>query len=242
MTDPIEQLYNDYPYPDISRYELKNCSYPNLDRYDFDYKNIFIAGSGTYQACHISNKYKNAKIDTCDVASKSLEISKFLCKDQNFNNVTFTLGEFQNIGIRQNHYDLVIATGVIHHCVDRIGFFNKAYDITKTGGIFYGMVYFGKKWEEIRKLSKYFMSNNYTVEKIMEYFQNYEGDRDIHPIYEAGLRMTKIEIADIFLNPRYYDYSFDSFEDELEKTKWSKNKIEYILEGDKYLLEFRLHK
>ena len=122
----VRELYEKFPYPQkpknfkyyaspgfalkklnfrLQRREL-NCFAANL--------RIWIAGAGTASAVKTALNFPQAQILATDISEKSLQISKQLAERFGVKNITH---EVEALGVRnrQNEFDLVICTGVLHH-------------------------------------------------------------------------------------------------------------------------------
>lgn len=215
MVDQIAKFYSSYPYPNINKYnnvnllDLYDKSFPPDDR--FVNKKICIAGCGTLQPLLIGNTHRYSYITAVDVSETSLQIARELCNRHNIDNVSFILSEFEKI---DKKYDVILSTGVIHHTKDVSVFLNRCYDNLVPGGILKGFVYYISGRTGIRELSSYFISNNFSINDVRNYFTENNNN-----FFESQNKEDE-EIADVWLNPRFREYTMDSFYQEINNSEW----------------------
>jgi SAM-dependent methyltransferase len=238
MTDVIEEFYNGNPYPDVATFlgftpeTKRDLAVPE----DIDYRNarICIAGCGTCQPLLLANEFPNAYIVGLDISEKSLKTAKQLLDRYNRTNVKLIHEHFENFV--ETNFDLVLASGVMHHTENRKVFMNKAYDVTKSNGRFRGMVYNKEGRQGVRELSDFFIKNDYSVAQVRKYFED-----NPHPFY---MNQTKVdvEIADTWLNPRFHEYTTKTLKEEFTDSKWIGCRHKFSVIPTKHQIYFEIIK
>ena len=129
MTDRVEQQYTEWIYPqptldlrsrwqamDPSFHQLHYAYWPNRP-----YRpgmRILVAGCGSMQAAQIADRNPTAQVLGIDISETSLAHERTLKKNFSLDNLTLermAIDQIQTVGEK---FDLIIATGVLHHQVD----------------------------------------------------------------------------------------------------------------------------
>jgi len=234
-SDPITKHYNKYPYPDVTRW---NAQGPDIvNKFDkmvppdpgFNDMDVLIAGCGTIQGFLAAYHNPQNRFVLCDVSESSMAYTKALIEQYGVENVTYEIKPIEELEY-ENFFDLVVSTGVVHHCKDVPTVLNKIWDMTQEGGIFKGMVYFdGEAREGQSKLNKFFLDQEYDVYDVRKYFtKNPNSLWDRHDHSEA-------EIADNWLNPRFREYTEASWLDQLDATEWERQLRDIVILEDRKL-------
>lgn len=239
MTDVISNFYNNHPYPDISTFlgfsptRKVDLAVPTDE--DYTNKSICIAGCGTCQAFLVAQHLPKTRIVACDVAAKPIKITQDLLDKYDIKNVKLILSAFEDLS--ETGFDLILASGVMHHTANRKAFMNKAHDTMNFNGRFRGMVYHLDGRLGIKELSDYFIKNNFTVHDVRKYFESY-------PKHHMFLGQTKVdvEIADTWLNPRFHEYTVETLEEEFNQTQWKGCKRAFQVTPDNLKIYFEFRK
>lgn len=111
ITDMKEQIKQGFYY-DLHLNLFEKIIFPEGKNYDS--AEIFIAGCGTNQAIYYALSYPNTNIYAIDLSSKTIEHNKKMIKQYNIKNLFVEQKDIMKVGFK-NKYDLVVASGVIHH-------------------------------------------------------------------------------------------------------------------------------
>jgi len=234
-SDPIAKHYDRYPYPDVTRW---NAQGPDIvNKFDkmvppdpsFSDMDILIAGCGTIQGFLAAYHNPQNRFVLCDVSESSMAYTKSLIDQYSVQNVTYELTSIEDLDYK-DFFDLVVATGVVHHCEDVPTVLNKIWDMTKVAGIFKGMVYFdgdGRRGQ--RELNKFFLENGMDVYDVRKYFI-----KNPSPIWDKHDH-SESEIADNWLNPRFREYTEAAWLDELDDTEWERQLKDMVILEDRKL-------
>lgn len=229
--DTIEAFYNKFTYPNLEKYKehfnIENLYDKTLPPDESLYnKTICIAGCGTLQPFLVANNHKNSEIIAVDVSNSSIEKAKSLCDQYNLNNIKFIQTEFEKINYK---FDVILATGVVHHTKNVTDFLNVAFDNLVSGGMFKGFVYYIRGRQGIFKLNKFFVENNFSVNDVRLYFSEHKNN-----FYNLQQKDDE-EIADVWLNPRFREYDMETFYDEILSSKWRHSECSFTVKEQKKL-------
>ena len=78
---------------------------------------------------------KGAKVLGIDISKNAVEAAKLNAKKNNLTkNTEFILGDFMELDLPEEHYDIIICKDIIEHIPDDIGFVKKISKLLKHGG------------------------------------------------------------------------------------------------------------
>ena len=153
-TDPIRDFYTSHPFPppvdnldraremwqdeNIHRAEY-HLLWPEKEyRADLD---VLVAGCGTFQAAKYAVCHPEARVTGIDVSSTSLEHTERLKQNHNLTNLETRQLGVENVAELDQHFDLIVCTGVLHHLVDPDAGLRALQSVLKPDGAMYVMVY-----------------------------------------------------------------------------------------------------
>ncbi len=94
-------------------------------------------GTGTISAL-VSSKFPNAQLICLDIAKNMIAMAKR--KLSNHRNTEYVLGDFLQIDVVDQKFDVVLSSLALHHLetdADKISFYKTIYDKLKPGGVFF---------------------------------------------------------------------------------------------------------
>ena len=127
--DPLEQQYSRWVYPEpltSLRRVWQNCD-PSLHHQHYAYwpdreywpgMRILVAGCGSYQAANIAYRNPKAYVLGIDVSAPALAHEQFLKDKYGLRNLTLEQFSIDRIAVRDEVFDLIVTTGVLHHLPD----------------------------------------------------------------------------------------------------------------------------
>lgn len=207
----IKSFYNQVNYPNPSNYKIKQWFSPFAEPGNQINGNILVIGCGTVEANLVAYHQPSSAVYGIDFSKSSIAISKSIKRKYKINNLSHTCGDFFDCVFSGEKFDVVIASGVLHHMPDVDTAINKTRSILNTNGRFSGMVYSTNRPARIRTYRDFFIKNNYTVEDVKK-FLSFAND-DWFEIHQR----TDDEICDTWLNPYFTEYSEDKIKTLLEK-------------------------
>lgn len=80
---------------------------------------------------------ETGKVIGVDMTQEMIDKARILARANDFNNVTFRLGDIEKLPVDDNSVDVVISNCVINLAPDKLKVFQEAYRVLKTGGNMY---------------------------------------------------------------------------------------------------------
>jgi SAM-dependent methyltransferase len=152
-SDPVCEFYTAHPYPppvenlDRARDEWDenrrraefHLLWPNKTyRADLE---VLVAGCGTWQAAKYALCHPQARVTGIDVSATSLDHTEKLKKKYNLTNLKTRRSTIEDLLGLDQHFDLIICTGVLHHLADPAKGLNALRSVLGPGGAIYLMLY-----------------------------------------------------------------------------------------------------
>jgi SAM-dependent methyltransferase len=242
--DPICEFYTNHPFPppveNLDR--IRNeCQDENLHRAEYhllwpnkEYRpdlHVLIAGCGTFQSAKYALCHPSAHVVGIDVSPTTLEHTEKLKQKYNLTNLETRQLPIENVTDLDQHFDLIICTGVLHHLVDPSVGLRALRSVLKSEGVMYLMVYAPYGRSGVYMLREYCqrLGIGTSKQEITDLIGVLKGLHQHHPLI-ASQRGSKDffntdALADALLNPRDRAYSvpqlFDFIEDnELRLQRW----------------------
>ena len=145
----VKDQYEENPYPKwinpsfiinpLSINELaknKRLRFENNSKISSDKVKILIAGCGTGQQPIESSKYyKNSKITSVDISSKSLSYAIFKANQFKVDNIEFLQGDILDLNELKVKFNIIECVGVLHHMEDPLLGLQKLIDALKPKGL-----------------------------------------------------------------------------------------------------------
>ena len=152
--DGIEEQYINHPYPEPieNMDERISNNYAQISGMDLLWEKIFpekeydekidvlIAGCGTNQAVYHAMKFPNSKNYAIDVSQTSLNHIKKMVKKFGIKNLDVEKKDIIDLD-KNEKFDYIVSTGVIHHTKNPQQSLNKLVSVTKNDGALFIMVY-----------------------------------------------------------------------------------------------------
>ena len=142
MEDIVSQFYNEIQFPGhYTQYEVEQKTVNfflekqlSLSYLPFKGK-ILEAGCGTGYTTHvIANLRRDVKILGTDFSKGSLEFASNFSRQNNYNNTKFQYMDLRNINLKENEFDMLICSGVLHHIENPRPIFHNLCQLVKKNG------------------------------------------------------------------------------------------------------------
>jgi len=129
MTDPVEDQYTNwvYPQPAVSLRRMWQSCDPSLQQLHYAYwpdraywpgMRILVAGCGSNQAANLAQRNPSAQVLGIDVSPTSLAHEQLLKGKYGLDNLTLEQMRIDALDGLDREFDLIVATGVLHHLPD----------------------------------------------------------------------------------------------------------------------------
>lgn len=216
--------YDDYPYPDPNRYpieQVKNLridSAPRRDTWEQWFpgeapapKRVLVVGCGVYEAIAVAAQEPLLEVLGIDSSAEVIKISSGIAKMAGVENVRFRDVDFMEFSY--TGYDLICASGVMHHVIDADGFATRISNRLAPGGLFSVMVY-GDQYRE-------FVTPFCHMLRMLGIERNAHGIAFVrgliaslpphHPVKAFWATVTDYDaqVADLWLHPYFRQYGAD---------------------------------
>jgi len=97
---------------------------------------ILEAGCGSAYTTHvIASLRRDVKITGVDFSKGSLEFAKNFTDQNNYKNIDYQWMDLRDITLKENEYDIVICSGVLHHIENPRPIFTKLCKLVKKDGL-----------------------------------------------------------------------------------------------------------
>ena len=154
-SDPVAEQYDRWVYPkpiedlaEWSRAGHRQAADPQLmadefwpDRGYRDGLEILVAGCGANQAAAIAHSNPSARVVGTDVSASSLEHEKRLKKQHGLDNLELRELPIERTVDLDRDFDLIVATGVLHHLADPAEGLSSLAAVLKPDGVIFLMLY-----------------------------------------------------------------------------------------------------
>ena len=204
----VAEFYNKYPYPNLNTYpdKLKNI---NSGAAPYNFKgNILVVGCGTAEAVLVGMNNPKAAVTGIDLSQTSITISKSVRRHLKVSNVSLFVGNILEDQFRKQEYDLVIASGVLHHIKEVSKALDNINSLLKPNGWLTGMVYSDDRPQYIRSICDMKIANVDDLKIILEEWK---------PEWYINYNQTKEELADTWMHPYYTEYNESSLKETLKE-------------------------
>jgi SAM-dependent methyltransferase len=217
--------YDDYPYPDPNRYppdQVKNLridSAPRRETWEQWFpgeepapKRVLVVGCGVYEAIAVAAQEPLLEVTGLDSSEKVIEIARNIAEKGGVGNVSFVCTDIMNDPpLEGARFDIVCASGVMHHIPDANSFVHRVRSMLKRGGLLSVMVY-GDRYRE-------FIPPFCQVLRTLRIKRDAHGIAFVrgligslpphHPVkaFHALATDYDAQIADIWLHPYFRQYS-----------------------------------
>ena len=236
VADPIGQFYTSHPYPpplenldrardmwqdqNVHRAEF-HLLWPGKEyRADFD---VLVAGCGPWQAAKFAVCHPGARVVAIDISPTSLEHTEALKKKYELTNLETRQLPIESTGDLDQHFDLIVSTGVLHHLVDPDAGLRALRSVLGTEGVMYLMLYAPYGRTGVSMLQDYCrrLGVETTRQEISDLTQVLRMMPQHHPLVSMmrGSRdgLDANALVDALLNPRDRTYSVPQLFDFLER-------------------------
>ena len=218
----VKRLYTDWPYPkpitDIeefnSRFSFPGCpsrdqgfysAFPQHERFD---PTLLVIGCGTHQAAVMAFNNPDSQVTGVDFSSRSLDHANGLKKKYALDNLELIEADLLDLKVPAIGYDLVFATGVLHHLTDPVEGFRAIKRQLSSRGVVCAMVYGptlrqGVYWlQEAFKMLDADMNDRVALMEAMEFVTALPDQHPVHAYTRVTDELQSPEaIADTFFHP-----------------------------------------
>jgi SAM-dependent methyltransferase len=234
--DPIRDFYTSHPFPppvenlDRAREMWKDEVIHRAEHHllwpeksyhaDLD---VLVAGCGTWQAAKYAISHPAARVVGIDVSSTSLEHTERLKQKHDLTNLEVRQLAVENVEELDQHFDLIICTGVLHHLADPDAGLRALRSVSKPDGALNLMVYAPYGRDGVYMIQEYCrrLGVGTSPEEIRDLVAVLRQVPDHHPLLatQGGSREfpNADALADAVLNPRDRAYSVSQVFDFLER-------------------------
>ena len=204
----IAAFYNKYPYPSLHSYP-DNLRKFNSGVAPYNYNgNILVVGCGTVEAVLVAIHNPKATITGIDLSQTSIAIAKSVKRHLKVSNVSLFVGNILENQFRKQEYDLVIASGVLHHIKEVSKALDNINSLLKPNGWLTGMVYSDDRPSYIRSICDMKITDVKDLKVILEEWK---------PTWYTAYDKSKEELADTWMNPYYVEYNELSLKETLKE-------------------------
>jgi SAM-dependent methyltransferase len=152
MLDSVAKQYSEWTYPQPSldlreAWESADPRFQNMhylywpDRPYFDGIRILVVGCGTNQAARIAERNPTAQVLGIDISETSIAHERLLKERYALANLSLERMAIDQLRGFHEEFDLIIATGVIHHQADPVASLAILAKCLSSIGVIYVMVY-----------------------------------------------------------------------------------------------------
>ena len=154
ITDPVSEFYTNHPYPPplenleraIALWKDENVHRSEYHRFwpDKAYRadfSVLVAGCGTWQAAKFALCHPAASVVGIDLSQTSLDHTEKLKQKYDLTNLETRQLSIESAGDLDQHFDLIVCTGVLHHLVDPDAGLRALRSVLSSEGAMYLMLY-----------------------------------------------------------------------------------------------------
>lgn len=222
VSGQVKDHYEKYPYPlCYRRINGMQLGYFNPDP---ELKAKFaVVGCGTTEANLVANMFPKSEVFAIDLSRASISISKSINRHYK-QNIMYRQGDFIDVLPSAGPFDVVIASGVLHHVGPLDDALQSIHNGLKDHGYLFGMVYNDAPRKFIPEVVETFRSQGLTPKEVKDALKNF-------PIkHPARLWADKhvddpSEIADTWLHPYFRQYTPTSWT-EVIQSRFKMEKLE----------------
>ena len=216
----LKTFYNKYPYPNIhDTYPLGIENYISINAPKNFNGSIFVIGCGTGEAITIALQNPLAEIYAIDISETSLDICAKLRDQHCLKNLILDENDI-TVFVPQRQFDLAISSCVLHHIPEVDKAVLNIYNSLTNTGRFQGCVYSSNRPKYLREISNMGFKS---ISELRDYLESNPNEWYLNHLKNDE------ELADIFLNPHWVDYDFDS----LTKLFGNFKERNFVLDDDK---------
>ena len=234
-SDPISEFYNNHPYPppvenldrardEWTEHRLRAEYYLLWPKHPFRAElNVLIAGCGTWQAAKFALCHPSAHVVGIDVSTTSLDHTVQLKRKYKLTNLELRQLPIESAEELNQHFDLIVSTGVLHHLADPDVGLRSLRSVLKPEGAMYMMVYAPYGRRGVYMLQDYcrLLSIGTSTEEIDDLAEVVEALPPHHPLAvllrSARDSQNADALADALLNPRDRSYSVPQLFDFIDR-------------------------
>lgn len=217
-TKKVVDFYNEFPFPnyddlynklDLHKKLKNNLFLKIIEEYCGFGKKVLEVGSGTSQLSNLLASVSNNQVTALDATYNSLLLGSNFSNENNINNVIYANLDIDDSDkiLKDNYFDVIICSGVLHHTENPKKNFNKIVKLLKEDGVIVLGLY--NKYGRIRSyLIKFmyaifgkkilnFIDNVYKNKKIDQKVKNsWVQDQYNHPLESAHSLFEALEWFD----------------------------------------------
>ena len=170
----VRDQYEQNPYPrwisaqssgertDLATWLRRNLPTPVPAHVPSGHFDMFVAGCGTGQELvSLASRFQDVAIDAIDLSIASLAFAGRKLSELGIRNVTLAQADILELEAPSRLYDLVVASGVLHHLDNPLQGWRKLADLTKAGGHMLIALYSEAGRQDVAALSAFGRSGMY---------------------------------------------------------------------------------
>ena len=240
IADAVRAFYDQHPYPppveDLDDYgrrwvgPLRRKADYHLYWPDQPYReglNILVAGCGTSQAARYALRNRGNHVIGIDVSSTSIRYTETLKDRYNLNNLEVHQLPLERVHELNQHFDLIVCTGVLHHLPDPDSGLHALGSVLDSYGAMHIMVYAAYGRAGIYMLQEY--CRRLGIGRSREELNDLANtllalpfEHQLTPLMsESPDFRTRAGLADALLNPQERAYTVPQFFDFIDSTDLS---------------------
>ena len=222
----VQALYERYPYPpapdDLDGYRdgklipfgspqaYFHLYWPSEEyRDDLD---ILVAGCGTTQAAALALRQAQANVVGIDISAASLEQSRAHAKRYNITNLTLRQLPVEQVEQLDQQFDLIIATGILHHLDDPDAGLRALRGILNADGAMFIMLYGQYGRTGVYMFQQYCRLLGVSLDAadltdLQSIVQLCPPDHPLRPMFNVADLKDPAALADLLLHPRDRAYT-----------------------------------
>jgi len=188
---------------------------------------ILIAGCGTSQAAKIAVNVPGARVTAIDISERSIEHTRMLLRKHGITNVELHLLPVEQVASLKKRFDLIFATGVLHHLADPVVGMTELRRALRTDGSIYVMLYgkYGRDGvyylqELIRRVGLTAMNATSddldAIVSLINHLPRYHSFSAKREFFGDNMQVAE-ELVDLFLHPQDRGYSIPDIYDLLAR-------------------------
>lgn len=133
VSQAVQSQYEENPYP---RWSTVGSAFGSCSGERGQHKRILLAGCGTgREAVNAALSFPSARVEAIDLSRASLAYGVRKARERSLGNLNFAQADLLALGESKERYDLIVASGVLHHLRDPQAGLRVLVGLLARGGI-----------------------------------------------------------------------------------------------------------